>query len=112
MRLVSVLDLGATPPRESFLSAEQLDDPEPTRCMSGSVKTAYRERIPKTRIRYPFRGLCPSGRTSGDRCFRAGGKADQQGPSLLPSGANWASWQAISDDEVPHHSSGRRAMLG
>ncbi|MDO5068247.1 MAG: class I SAM-dependent methyltransferase [Propionibacteriaceae bacterium] len=28
--LISVLDLGASPPCESFLTAEQLDDPEPT----------------------------------------------------------------------------------
>ncbi|RDH78654.1 class I SAM-dependent methyltransferase [Mycolicibacterium moriokaense] len=30
IRLVSVLDLGATPPCESFLAADQLDRPEPT----------------------------------------------------------------------------------
>src|SRR3989442_9781020 len=28
--LASVVDLGATPPCESFLSADQLDEPEPT----------------------------------------------------------------------------------
>src|SRR6478672_10261560 len=29
-RLVSVLDLGATPPCEAFLTADELDSPEPT----------------------------------------------------------------------------------
>jgi hypothetical protein len=29
-RLLSVLDLGATPPCEKFLTADELDSPEPT----------------------------------------------------------------------------------
>ena len=40
-RLLSVLDLGATPPCEKFLTADELDLPEPTFPLHlGCVKTA------------------------------------------------------------------------
>ena len=47
-RLLSVLDLGATPPCEKFLTADELDLPEPRfRSTFGSVRTACYCRSPR-----------------------------------------------------------------
>lgn len=46
-RLFSVLDLGATPPCEKFLCADELDQPEITyRCICGCARSASCSRSP------------------------------------------------------------------